>query len=162
MAAIRDATTPEDLGKVRELFLEYANSLGFSLCFQGFDHELATLPGEYVAHNRGALLAAELPTGEIVGCVALHASFGEAQHSRIAEIKRLYVRPAARGQQLGRKLVVAAMQRARDLGYTHMRLDTVPSKMPEAVELYQHMGFYTIEAYRPNPMADVTYMEAAL
>jgi GNAT superfamily N-acetyltransferase len=162
MATIRDATTSEDLGEVRELFLEYANSLGFSLCFQGFDHELASLPGEYAAEKRGALLVAELPSGEIVGCVALHASFGEAHHSHIAEIKRLYVRPSARGQQLGRKLVEAAMQRARDLGYTHMRLDTVLSKMPEAVELYQHMGFYTIEAYRPNPMADVIYMEAAL
>lgn len=165
MLTIRDATSAEDVGEVRELFLEYANWLGFSLCFQNFDEEVNTLPGGYAAEKRGALLVAEEEgTGEIVGCVALHACFGEPLHSRIAEIKRLYVRPQARGQQIGRKLVVAAIARARELGYTHMRLDTMPSKMAEAVKLYRAMGFYEIESYRPNPFpsSEVAYMEVAL
>lgn len=161
MTTIREATTPEDISEVRELFLEYANWLGFSLCFQNFDQELASLPGDYATQNRGALLLADLD-GWIAGCVALHACFGERRHSPIAEIKRLYVRPNARGQQLGRKLIAAAMQRARQLGYTHMRLDTLPSKMPEAVKLYSQAGFYDIPAYRPNPHAETAYMEAAL
>lgn len=150
-----------DIAFVCELFLDYANWLGFSLCFQGFDQELAGLPGDYTAEKRGALFLAELD-GEPVGCAALHACFGEAEQTPIAEMKRLYVRPQVRGKRIGRLLVEATMQRARELGYTHMRLDTIPSKMEEAVAMYRRMGFYEIKAYRPNPHADVLYMEASL
>ncbi|GAC1659706.1 MAG: GNAT family N-acetyltransferase [Acidobacteriaceae bacterium] len=161
MLTIREATSAEDLSAVRELFLEYANWLGIDLCFQGFEHELATLPADYVPEKRGALFIAELD-GDAVGCAGLHACFGESHTSHIAEIKRAFVRPEARGKKIGRALVSTAMTRARELGYTHMRLDTLPNRMTEAVDLYKKMGFYDIEAYRPNPMEDVAYMEAAL
>jgi ribosomal protein S18 acetylase RimI-like enzyme len=146
---------------VRELFLEYANGLGVDLGFQNFEHELATLPGDYIPEKRGALFLADLD-GDTVGCAALHACFGESHTSHIAEIKRAFVRPEARGKKVGRTLVETAMQRARELGYTHMRLDTMPSRMTEAIDLYKKMGFYDIEAYRPNPLDDAIYMEAAL
>ncbi len=158
---IRDAEGAHDITTVRELFLEYANGLGFDLCFQNFNAELADLPGDYAPQRRGALFLAEL-NGRPAGCVALHACFGEAPDTHLCEMKRLFVRTDARGNQIGRKLVEVAMQRARDLAYTHMRLDTVPSKMAQAVDLYGKLGFYRIDAYRVNPMPDVAYMEAAL
>ena len=161
MLVIHDATSPEDIAAVRELFLEYANWLAVDLSFQNFERELQTLPGDYVPQRRGALFLAELD-GEIVGCLALHSCFGESNHSTICEVKRAYVRPHARGQKVGRTLLLTAMQRAREMGYTHMRLDTMPSRMAEAVDLYRKMGFYEIEAYRPNPMEDATFMEASL
>src|SRR5579859_2609666 len=94
------------LDEVRALFLEYAQQLGFSLCFQGFDAELARLPGEY-GPPRGVLL---LAPGR--GCVALKPLDGAT-----AELKRLYVRPSARGEKLGRRLAQAAIAEARERGY---------------------------------------------
>lgn len=158
---VRAASSPDDYGQVKELFLEYANSLGFDLCFQDFARELAELPGDYAPEQRGALLLADC-AGKAVGCVALHASFGETKEGRTCEMKRLYVNPQWRGNNIGRALVIAVMAEARRLGYTYMRLDTVASKMAKAVELYRRAGFYEIPAYRPNPAPDVLYMEVKL
>jgi GNAT superfamily N-acetyltransferase len=156
-----DYASSADVEQVRELFLEYANWLGFDLCFQRFDQELARLPGDYAPAKRGALFLAD-DDGEVVGCAALHACFGEQDGTHICEIKRLFVRPGVRGMGVGRRLLHAVMDRARDLGYTHMRLDTIPSKMRDAAELYRRTGFYEISAYRPNPAPDVQYFEKEL
>jgi putative acetyltransferase len=139
-----------DVDEVRALFREYAASLPFALDFQDFDRELADLPGAY-APPRGALLLAR---GE--GCAGLRPIDAET-----CEMKRLYVRPSARGTGLGRLLVDAIVAEARRLGYTHMRLDTVPG-MDAAQSLYEQLGFREIPPYRPNPIAGARFLELKL
>jgi putative acetyltransferase len=143
------------MATVRELFLEYANSLGFSLCFQGFDQELAGLPGKY-APPQGRLLLAEL-SGKPAGCVALHPLQPE-----IAEMKRLYVRPEFRGKGVGIALMNAILREAKKIGYQRLRLDTIQPLMSDAIAMYRRFGFYEIAPYRPNPIAGTLYMELAL
>lgn len=155
MIAIRQAEAA-DIVYVRALFLEYAQSLGFSLCFQSFDEELAGLPGDY-APPSGRLLLAEVD-GKPAGCVALHALAGDG----LCEMKRLYVRPDSRGHQLGRRLVNEVVLAARAIGYTKMRLDTVEPVMRHAVALYREFGFREIAPYRENPIAGTLYMELEL
>jgi len=152
---ITRAFTPEQVASVRELFLEYAQSLNFSLCFQSFDQELASLPGDY-APPSGTLLLAEV-RGRSAGCVALHRLA-----DGICEMKRLYVRAEFRGHKIGRRLAEAVIAEARVAGYQRMRLDTVAPVMRKAVQLYRELGFYEIPAYRPNPMPETLYMELAL
>jgi putative acetyltransferase len=143
------------MATVRELFLEYANSLGFSLCFQGFDQELAGLPGKY-APPQGRLLLAEL-SGKPAGCVALHPLQPD-----IAEMKRLYVRPEFRGKGVGIALMNAILREAKQIGYQRLRLDTIQPLMSDAIAMYRRFGFYEIAPYRPNPIAGTLYMELAL
>jgi putative acetyltransferase len=152
---IEQVTTSAHVKAAHDLFLEYANSLGFSLCFQNFDHELRTLPGDY-APPHGRLLLAYLNDAP-VGCVALHA-----YESDVCEMKRLYVRPEARGHALGRLLVEHLIKEARAIGYKRMRLDTVEPIMTKAVLLYRDMGFEEIHAYRENPMEGTLYFELKL
>jgi len=149
------AESPEQIEKARELFLEYAKSLGFSLCFQNFEQELAGLPGEYAPPD-GRLLIAEY-RGQPAGCVALHRLGPD-----ICEMKRLYLRPSFRGRGLGRLQAEAIMAEARTIGYSKMRLDTVEPVMPNAVAMYRRLGFREIEPYRPNPIAGALYMELDL
>jgi putative acetyltransferase len=151
---IRDAEGPGDLELVRTLFLEYARSLDFDLGFQGFEGELAGLPGEY-APPGGALFLA-WSGGEAAGCVALR----KIDAAR-CEMKRLYVRPAFRGAGVGRRLAGEVVRRAREAGYRAMRLDTVPG-MTEAVALYRSLGFHEIEPYRPNPVPGALFFEFTL
>jgi putative acetyltransferase len=147
--------TPAQIVQARELFREYAESLGFSLCFQSFDQELAGLPGDY-APPEGRLLVAEY-SGQPAGCVALHRLGPE-----ICEMKRLYLRPQYRGKGLGRLLADTVIAEARSIGYRAMRLDTVEPVMPNAVALYRRLGFKEIEPYRANPIDGALYMELAL
>ncbi len=149
------ASSPAQIAQARELFLEYAASLGFSLCFQNFDQELAELPGDY-APPEGRLLLAEYE-GQIAGCVALHQI-----DAGICEMKRLYLRPPFRGKGLGRALAEYLIAEARQMGYRRMRLDTVEPVMKDAVAMYRAMGFHEITPYRPNPMAGTLYMELDL
>ena len=152
---ILQAVTREQIEEVRKLFVEYGESLGFSLCFQSFDQELAGLPGDY-APPAGRLLLAE-EDGAAAGCVALHKL-----EEGVCEMKRLYVRPAFRGRRLGRALTEHVIGEARTLGYRRMRLDTIADSMREAVALYRTLGFHEIPPYRANPIASATYMELEL
>ncbi len=149
------AESPAQIAHARELFLEYAQSLGFSLCFQNFDKELAGLPGEYAPPD-GRLLLAEYE-GLLAGCVALHGL-----EPGICEMKRLYLRPQFRGKSLGRILAERIIAEARQIGYRHMRLDTVEPVMKDAVAMYRKLGFKEIAAYCANPMAGALYMELEL
>jgi GNAT superfamily N-acetyltransferase len=152
---ISPAELPPQIVQVRELFLEYAQSLGFSLCFQSFDKELAGLPGDYAAPD-GRLLLAEYESTP-AGCAALHKL-----ETEICEMKRLYLRPQFRGKGLGRALAEAIIAEARGMGYQRMRLDTVEPMMKEAVALYRRLGFKEISPYRENPIAGAMYMELKL
>jgi GNAT superfamily N-acetyltransferase len=152
---LEQATTPEQIALARTLLEEYGASLGFSLCFQDFDKELAGLPGDY-APPRGRLLIAYLES-EPAGCVALH-EFDPG----ISEMKRLYVRPAFRGKRVGLGLANAVIAAAREIGYERMRLDTVPSEMADAVKMYGRLGFKEIAPYRVNPQPGTLYMELDL
>jgi putative acetyltransferase len=152
---IMPAESPVQIAQVRELFLEYAQSLGFSLCFQGFDQELAGLPGDYAPPD-GRLLLAEYQ-GQLAGCVALHKL-----QAGICEMKRLYVRPAFRGQGLGRLLAERIVNEARTIGYVRLCLDTVAPVMQNAVALYRLLGFHEIAPYRANPIPGALYMELDL
>jgi putative acetyltransferase len=139
---------------VRVLFEEYAASLGFDLTFQGFEHEVRGLPGEY-GPPRGRLLVARVGS-ELVGCVGLRPLGGD-----VCELKRLYVRPAHRGSGAGRALTEAVISAARELGYAWIRLDTVPA-MEAARALYRSLGFREIPPYRYNPIPGTAYMELRL
>jgi putative acetyltransferase len=146
------AKTPAQIAQARELFLEYAQSLGFSLCFQNFDQELAELPGSY-APPEGRLLLAEYD-GQLAGCVALHKL-----EPLICEMKRLYVRPQFRGKRLGLALADRIIAEAKQIGYKRMRLDTVEPIMKDAVAMYRRIGFREIPPYCNNPIAGALYME---
>jgi ribosomal protein S18 acetylase RimI-like enzyme len=141
--------------RVRALFEEYVSWLGFDLCFQNYDKELAELPGDYAPPNGRLYLAVE--NDEAAGCIALR-KIGEGT----CEMKRLYVRPAFRGSGLGRKLTETIIRDAREIGYARMRLDTLPGKMDRAIAMYHTLGFKKIERYYDNPYEDAAYMELEL
>lgn len=154
MIQIIPVESEKDLEIIRGLFKEYAKSLGFELDFQDFKKELADLPGDYAPPFGCILLAKD--TEQIAGCVALRK-----MDENICEMKRLYVRPAYRGKGIGKKLSVAIIEKARDMGYKSMRLDTVPS-MKQAIALYQSLGFKEIQPYRYNPIEGAKFMELTL
>ncbi|HEX4960808.1 MAG TPA: GNAT family N-acetyltransferase [Thermoanaerobaculia bacterium] len=154
MLEIVPAETPDHLAEVRQLFEEYAASLGFDLAFQGFGEELAGLPGAYVP-PRGRLLLA-IHEGRPAGCVALR-DLGTG----ICEMKRLYVRPSFRGLRVGQALAEAVIAGAREAGYDRMRLDTVPA-MGRARALYASLGFQEIAPYRFNPIPGTAFLELRL
>jgi putative acetyltransferase len=162
--SIRSAETPADIASARHLFGEYAASLGVDLCFQGFAGELAGLPGDY-ATPRGCLLLARRG-GVDVGCVALRPVHDTARDaadapSDVGEIKRLYVRPSARGGGLGRALIEAVIEHARAIGYREIRLDTLAT-MGEARALYASLGFRECEPYCDNPIPGTSWMALSL
>jgi putative acetyltransferase len=158
--AFAQAESPTQIAQARELFLEYAQSLGFSLCFQNFDQELSHLPGDY-APPHGRLLLAEYE-GQLAGCVALHPLGPGKPGSSICEMKRLYLRPQFRGKGLGRVLADRIIAEARHIGYHRIRLDTVEPVMKDAVAMYRKLGFQEIAPYCLNPMSGVVYMELLL
>jgi ribosomal protein S18 acetylase RimI-like enzyme len=151
---LRDAVAA-DLDEVRALFREYEAWLQADLCFQGFEEELATLPGKYVP-PKGRLLLAELD-GRLAGVIALR-EFGPG----VCEMKRLFVREFARGHRVGRALAERLVAEAKVAGYGAMRLDTMPDRMGPANALYEALGFRDIPAYYANPIPDVRYMELDL
>ena len=148
------ATTADDIASVRDLFKEYASNLQIDICFQNFDHELATLPGCY-APPGGCLLLARV-RGENAGCVALRPMEGGA-----GEIKRLYVRPDFRRRGLGKRLVQVALKEARRMVCRLLRLDTF-REMRAAIALYAGFGFKEVAPYRPGEPEGICYFELAL
>lgn len=154
MEAIRPASSDADFAQARALFEEYAVALGVDLCFQGFALELETLSAMYGPPG-GVLLLAEMEDG-LAGCVAVRPI-----DAAVCEAKRLYVRSGYRGTGLGRRLMETALQSAREMGYTRIRLDTLP-EMAAAQRLYEDLGFHDIPAYYGKPMAGQRFMEAAL
>lgn len=154
MLKITQAVSRNDVATVRDLFLEYQKLLGVDLCFQGFEAEVNGLPGGYAPPDGRLLLATH---GDVpIGCVALHRSGGSR-----GEMKRLYVRPSARGLGAGKLLVAALLAEARDIGYSEVVLDTLPT-MREAQRLYEELGFREIAPYRPNPIAGTRYLGKSL
>lgn len=148
---IAAAQVPGDIEEVRALFLEYATWLGEDLCFQGFDAELAGLPGDYTG-KRGALFVARNGR-DAAGCIALRPFDVDT-----GQIKRLYVRPPFRGSGLGKSLALRALDSARHVGYRRLVLDTL-DRMDSAVRLYENLGFRQIPAYYVNPIKGALYFE---
>jgi putative acetyltransferase len=145
----------EDWRETRDIFTEYARSLAVDLCFQGFDQELAQLPGEY-APPRGALLLAKVE-GVVAGCCALRP-LDAADYPNASEMKRLYVRKAFRGFGLGRQLAEAILDQARLAGYSCVLLDTLDD-MEAARALYEELGFEEVPPYYHNPHAGAHYLK---
>lgn len=154
MDIVEVAAPGPDLAAVRDLFLEYAGSLNFSLCFQDFETELEGLPGAY-APPRGILLLAR-DGGEAAGCVGVRP-LDEGR----CEMKRLYVREHHRGSGLGRRLAERAIAFAREAGYAGMMLDTLP-QMERAVRLYRELGFVRCAPYYDNSPIGSTCLELKL
>jgi putative acetyltransferase len=154
MTQIAHVQTKDDLNQVKVLFQEYADSLGFDLCFQDFEGELRSLPGNYSPPG-GALLVAK-QEGDIIGCVAVRPLSSE-----VCEMKRLYVRPEHRGKGIGRVLATTIIEEAAKSGYKAMRLDTLPS-MKEAVRLYESLGFQPTRPYCHNPIPGAMYFQLNL
>ncbi len=154
MSDIRPAEWPADAETVRTLFREYAAELGVDLCFQGFAEELATLPGRYAPPGGRLLLAWR--GDEAAGCVALRPLAAGA-----CEMKRLYVRPAARGEGLGRALAQGICAQARAAGHARMYLDTLET-LAAARALYRSLGFVAVPAYNDNRLPGVEFLALAL
>jgi ribosomal protein S18 acetylase RimI-like enzyme len=152
--ALISVVGPEWIGEIRQLFVEYAASLGIDLCFQDFDAELASLPGKYAPPD-GALILARADD-KVAGCVALRRI-----DDSTCEMKRLYLRDAYRSLGLGRMLVEGIIVAARARGFRAMRLDTLAS-MVSAQKLYASFGFYHIAPYVYNPVEGARYMELTL
>jgi len=149
------AETSEQIETARELFREYQEWLGISLCFQNFDDEVANLPADYRMPNGRLLIA--IKDGDVVGCIALRKLTDDA-----CEMKRLFLRPQFRGQGLGREMVQRIIDEAREIGYERMRLDTLPRWMDQAIALYEQFGFRDIPPYYDNPVAGARFMELIL
>jgi ribosomal protein S18 acetylase RimI-like enzyme len=147
--------SPADWHATRVIFQEYASSLKVDLCFQGFEDELSSLPGEY-AEPRGSLLLAWVD-GELAGCCALRP-LDSSDYPNAAEMKRLYVRQFFRGSGLGRQLTEGILDAARKLGYSCVLLDTLDD-MESARALYEDLGFEEIPPYYHNPYAGAHYLK---
>jgi GNAT superfamily N-acetyltransferase len=152
---IFEANSDHDIEQARRLFKEYESGLGISLCFQNFDNELKNLPGDYAPPDGRLFLATE--NDQLAGCIALRKLT-----PGICEMKRLFVRPEYRGTGLGRLLTARIIDEARKLGYTKMRLDTLPGRMDKAIALYRSIGFVEIAPYYTHAVEDAIFMELDL
>ena len=156
--SLRRVVGADDVAAAAELFREYAASLDVDLCFQNFDEELATLPGEYAPPGGHLMLA--FVDGRLAGCGALRP-LADADYANACEMKRLFVRPGFRRFGLGRALAQGLLDEARRAGYSHILLDTL-DEMETARELYASLGFEEIPPYYFNPIAGAHYLKADL
>ena len=154
---IRHAESQSDIKNIKKLFNEYVLSLGENLDFQGFESELASLPGVY-SPPAGTLLIA-LDNGNSAGCAALKM-FGNSE-DKICEMKRLYVKPEFRGKSLGKKLALMVIEEAISKGYCTMYLDTL-ERLKAAMHIYSSLGFTKTEPYYNNPIIDAVFWKLDL
>jgi GNAT superfamily N-acetyltransferase len=154
-SVIIQAETPEQIEQARALFREYEAWLNLDLCFQGFEAELAGLPGKYAKPDGRLFLA--YADENLAGCIALRKI-----EDGICEMKRLFVRDGFRGARIGIALIETLIEEAKTIGYAKMRLDTYPPKMGKAVKLYESHGFYEIPPYYHNPYGESLFMEKIL
>jgi len=154
MIKIEIAKTGEQIELARALFGEYARSLDFQLCFQDFQSELDSLPGEYASPDGCLLLA--FYENNVAGCVAMRKLAEDT-----CELKRMYIKPAFRRLGLGRQLADTIINKARQAGYRKMRLDTIDT-MIEAIDLYRSLGFEEVGRYRYNPIEGARFFELEL
>lgn len=152
MLTILQATTADHINTARE----YATWLEFNLCFQGFEEEMQSLPGKYAPPTGRLLLA--LWDGRPAGVIALRP----LQEPGLCEMKRLYVRPEFRGHRIGRILAERIIGEAAGIGYSQMRLDTIPGKMDAAIEMYRDLGFAETVPYYSTPVGETLFLELAL
>jgi GNAT superfamily N-acetyltransferase len=155
MTKVLQADTATEIEDARKLFREYEAWLGLDLCFQGFEAELAALPGKY-APPEGRLLLA-YADDKLAGCIAMRKL-----EDGVCEMKRLFVRDEFRGARIGVALIEELISDARGIGYEKMRLDTFPPKMGKAARLYKSHGFVQIPPYYENPHPGVLFMELNL
>lgn len=153
---ILPAETAEHIATARKMIIEYATWLEFNLCFQGFDEEMRSFPGKYIPPSGRLFLA--LWDGQPAGVIALRA----LEEQGVCEMKRLYVRPEFRGHGIGRELAQLIIAEATAIGYSRMRLDTIPGKMDSAIEMYRELGFMEAVAYYETPVGQTIFMELAL
>jgi putative acetyltransferase len=158
--ALQQVHTAAQADGAREIFREYAASLGVDLCFQGFDEELAGLPGAYSPPLGSLLLAVDEASGAVGGCGAIRP-LADVDYANACEMKRLYVRAAHRGSGLGRRLALALMDQARQAGFSTILLDTL-DEMEAAREMYRSLGFEEVAPYYYNPIAGAHYLMARL
>jgi len=154
--SFRLARGEREYGQAKELFIEYARTLSFSLCFQDFEDELASMATVYGPPDGGVILINADRTGDFIGCAGIRRV-----DDRTAELKRMYVREGFRVRGLGRGLLKRAIQLARELGYRRVRLDTMPT-MARAIALYRAHGFREIAPYRYNPDPGALFFELDL
>jgi putative acetyltransferase len=152
---IVQAESDQQISDARLLFREYEIWFGRDLCFQGFEQEVAELPGKYVEPHGRLLLA--YSDGKLAGCIAMRKL-----EDSVCEMKRLFVRDGFRGQRIGVQLIEKVIEEARKEKYTTMRLDTFPEMMAKAVSLYEANGFRPIAPYYDNPYDGVLFMELSL
>ena len=156
------AASQNDMVQARALFEEYAAWLNVDLCFQGFAQELATLPGAYAQPRGRLLLARSEGADDAVGCIALRPiDVDGTPTAAVAEVKRLYMKPRARGSGTGSRLAQRLVDEARSIGYGELRLDTL-DWMTEARALYARFGFRECAPYYYNPLPGVVYMALRL
>lgn len=148
------ASSADEYETGKQLFLEYAESLGFSICFQNFEQELIDIRQQYSAPEGCLLLVRDQE--RTVGCAGIRRWKDD-----VAELKRMYLQPDTRGSGMGRQLLSAALEHAIQLGYRSIRLDTLPD-MKAAIALYRAAGFIDIPAYRENPFEGTLYLEKTL
>ncbi|EXJ59275.1 carbonic anhydrase [Cladophialophora yegresii CBS 114405] len=154
---VRNAT---QLADIISLFYAYAASLGIDLAFQNFDGEMASMPGRY-SPPEGELLLARDEAGQAIGCVGLRPLPSTERGARVCEMKRLYVSPAGRGSGVGKALASTIIAAAEELGYSEMRLDTLPS-MVAALNMYRAIGFEDIPAYYETPLEGTHFLALKL
>lgn len=152
MIEIIQAETPEHIERARSIFREYEAWLDLDLCFQGFEQELAELPGKYSIPDGRLYLA--YSEGDLAGCIAMRKL-----DEGIAEMKRLFVKEGFRGQHIGQTLIEKLIAEAKISGYKTVRLDTYPPKMGKAVKMYESYGFQEIPPYYHNPFGETLFME---
>ena len=155
MIELREASSATDYNNGVVLFKEYASELTNSLEFQNFHYELKNIKSEY-SRPEGSLIIAYDCNNKPIGCSGIRKIDQET-----CELKRMYIKKSARGDGLGKRLLLESIRLGRSLNYKRMRLDTWPT-MHRAIKLYQSVGFYEIAPYRYNPIEGTKYMELNL